>query len=149
MPRTHAWALKVSAILWVFWGVVHILGGAITMSGDTASGFQGIAAAVDPSELQANYHPAVGAILNQHGWNLLWVGVVTTIGAYFIWKFSTTAIWVTALVGGLFDIGYFVFIDLGGYGTFFPGTLMTYVSASAIILSFWVWSSNRINLQLN
>lgn len=146
MSKTLEWALKVSAALWVVWGLVHIAGGVITISSDTAAGFQGIAAAVDPSELEADYHPAVGAVLNQHGWNLLWVGIVTTIGAFFIWRKSVSGIWVTAMVGGLFDIGYFVFIDLGGFGTFFPGTSMTYVSASAIILSFLVWYLGREHL---
>jgi len=143
MSGKHALALKVSAVLWVVWGVVHILGGVITISSDATAGFQGIAAAVNPSELEADYHPAVGAILNQHGWNLFWVGVVTVLGGIFIWRKNQTSIWVTALVGGLFDIGYFVFIDLGGYGTFFPGSSMTYVSATAIVLSFWVWYSER------
>lgn len=147
MTRSQVWALKVSAILWVIWGLVHVAGGVVTISGDTASGFQGIAAAVEPSELEADYHPAVGAVLNQHGWNLFWVGVVTTIGAIYIWRRSITSVWVTAMVGGLFDIGYFVFIDLGGYGTFFPGTSMTYVSATAIVLSFWVWYAAREHLQ--
>lgn len=146
MSKTQEWMLRISAILWVIWGLVHIAGGVITIGGETAAGFQGIAAAVDPVELEADYHPAVGAVLNQHGWNLLWVGVVTTIGAFFIWRKSVTGIWVTAMVGGLFDIGYFVFIDLGGYGTFFPGSSMTYVSATAIILSFWVWYLGRDRL---
>lgn len=140
-------ALKLSAILWVIWGFVHVLGGIITISVDTSSGFQGIAAAVEPSALLAQYHPAVGAILNQHGWNLLWAGSVTIVGAYFIWFKNATAIWVTAMVGGLFDIGYFVFIDLGGYGTFFPGTSMTIVSAAAILLSFYVWFADKENLK--
>lgn len=145
MSKMRGTALKISAVLWVVWGLVHIAGGVLTISGDASSGFQGIAAAVDPVELQADYHPAVAAILNQHGWNLLWVGVVTTIGAFFIWKASVTAIWVTAMVGGLFDVGYFVFIDLGGFGTFFPGTSMTIVSATAILLSFGAWYDVRQN----
>ncbi|MEL7030132.1 MAG: hypothetical protein AAGL49_13215, partial [Pseudomonadota bacterium] len=97
-------------------------------------------------ELAFDYHPAVEAILNQHGWNLFWAGAATIVGAAFIWRKNLTSIWVTALIGGLFDVGYFVFIDLGGYGTFFPGTSMTYVSATAIILSFWVWYSGREHL---
>lgn len=143
MSRNHKLALRAAACLWFVWGIIHILGGIVTMAEDTTGGFQGIAAAVEASELEADYHPAVGAVLNQHAWNLLWVGVVTTIGAFFIWRESATAIWVTAMVGGLFDVGYFVFIDLGGFGTFFPGTSMTYVSAAAIVLSFWAWYSER------
>ncbi|MEM9261971.1 MAG: hypothetical protein AAGA22_00185 [Pseudomonadota bacterium] len=130
---------RAAAVLWVVWGLVHILGGVITLSSDATAGFQGIAAAVPPAELEADYHPAVGAILHQHGWNMLWAGAVTLIGAIFIWRSNVTSVWVTALVGGLFDIGYFVFVDLGGYGTFFPGTAMTIVSALAVASSFWGW----------
>ena len=54
-----------------------------------------------------------------------------------------TAAWVAALTGGMADIGYFVFMDLGGYVNFMPGGLMTYVSASAILLSGWVWFQTR------
>ena len=40
------------------------------------------------------------------------------------------------VVHALADLGYLIFVDLGGYARFFPGTVMTMVSASAIILSF-------------
>ena len=146
MFNNYALLLRISAILWMIWGIVHVLGGVITITSDASAGFQGIAAAVNPDDLAYDYHPAVGAILNQHGWNMFWAGAVTMVGAVFIWKKSATSIWVSAMVGGLFDVGYFVFIDLGGYGTFFPGSSMTYVSATAIILSFWVWYSDRENL---
>ena len=39
--------------------------------------------------------------------------------------------------------GYFLFMDLGGFVNFVPGTIMRLVSASAILLSGWVWLSNR------
>lgn len=54
-----------------------------------------------------------------------------------------TAVWVTALIGGLADIGYFLFVDLGGFVNFVPGTVMTLISAAAIVLSGWVWISCR------
>lgn len=75
MSRTHELALKAATILWVVRGIVHILGGIVTMADDATGGFQGIAAAVEPDDLGAEYHPAVEAMLNQHGWNLPWVGV--------------------------------------------------------------------------
>lgn len=142
----HIHLLRLAAALWMTWGIIHVLGGVITIGSDASSGFQGIAAAVNPIELEFNYHPAVEAILNQHGWNLLWVGAVTMIGAVFIWRRSVTATWVTAMCGGLFDVGYLVFVDLGGFGTFFPGTSMTFVSATAIVTSFWAWYSDRESL---
>ena len=83
------------------------------------------------------------AVINQHGFNLLWIGLATTIGAVFIWRGNMTAIWVAAMVGGLADVGYFLFMDLGGFVHFVPGTVMTLISASAILLSFWVWLAGR------
>ncbi|MEM9168277.1 MAG: hypothetical protein AAGC56_01385 [Pseudomonadota bacterium] len=139
MMNMHLIALRASAVLWVIWGLVHILAGFLIIPADAAGGFQAIADAVDPAALAHDYHPAVGGILNQHGWNLAWGGTVTVIGAVFIWRSNTTAIWVTAMVGGLLDVGYLVFVDIPGYVKFVPGTLMTFVSGSAVVLSFWAW----------
>lgn len=140
---SHSLALKAAAILWAVWGLVHMLAGAIVIPADAAGGFQAIADAVDPALLEADYHPAVGGVLNQHGWNLLWGGAVTFIGAILIWRANRTAIWVTGMIGGLLDVGYLIFVDVPGYVNFIPGTLMTIVSGSAILLSFWVWWSSR------
>ena len=136
-------ALKAAAVLWVIWGLVHMLAGAIILSSDATGGFQAIADAVAPETLALNYPGAVGGILHQHGWNLGWIGLATLIGAFFIWRENLTAIWVTGMVGGLADVGYLLFVDIPGYVNFFPGTLMTIVSAAAVILSFTVWLSRR------
>lgn len=143
MNSAHLIALKIAAGLWVIWGLVHLLAGIIVLTSDASGGFQAIADAVAAETLAADYHPAVGGILNQHGWNLGWFGVATVIGAFLIWKQNITAIWVTGMVGGLADLGYLLFVDLPGFVNFFPGTLMTFISASAIILSFWVWFTMR------
>ena len=143
MSNSQNLALKVAAVLWVIWGLVHALAGIIVLSSDASGGFAAIADAVPSEELLAEYHPAVGGILNQHGWNLLWFGVATLIGAIFVWRANMTAIWVTGMVGGLADLGYLLFVDFGGFVHFVPGTLMTIVSGSAIVLSFWVWLSHR------
>jgi len=48
--------LKISAVLWIVWGIVHIFAGAITMyfinSGDISAAVGGIADAVDPATLE-------------------------------------------------------------------------------------------------
>ncbi|MEM9265657.1 MAG: hypothetical protein AAGA46_09045 [Cyanobacteria bacterium P01_F01_bin.13] len=137
--RTKHTLLKISAILWVIWGIVHTLAGVLTISGDTAAAVAGIADAVDPALLAMAYPDAVGGIINQHGFNLLWGGVVTIIGGIFIWRKNVAAIFVSALVGGLLDVGYLIFIDLGGYNKFVPGTVMTIISALAITLSFYAY----------
>jgi len=143
MTSNQALLLKISAVLWVIWGLVHAFAGIMTIGQSAPGAVAGIADAVDPALLVGPYHEAVDALLNQHGFNLLWVGIATTVGGILIWKANMTAIWVTALLGGLFDIGYFVFMDLGGYTNFVPGTIMTIVSASAIVLSFLVYFQRR------
>ena len=139
MTNTQKTTLKIATVLWVIWGLVHAFAGGVVLSSDASSGFAAIADAVDPAALAAEYHPAAGGILNQHGWNLLWFGVATIIGGVLIWRGNMTAIWVTGMVGGLADWGYLLFVDFPGYVNFFPGTVMTFISGAAILLSFWVW----------
>ena len=135
--------LRVTAVLWLIWGAVHTLAGVLTISGDTTTAVQGIADGVDPASLEMVYPDAIGAILNQHGFNLLWFGLLTVVCAVFIWRLRPTAIWLAALVGGLADLGYFLFLDLGGYVNFVPGTVMTLGSSSAISLSAVAWGLSR------
>ena len=85
------------------------------------------------------YPAAAGAIIKQHGFNLGWIGLTTIVGGVFVWRGSASAIFISALVGGLADLGYFIFIDLGGYNRFMPGTVMTLISAAAIGLSFFAY----------
>lgn len=149
MNNNHKIALKITAVLWVVWGLVHMGAGIITMARDTPEAVGGIADAVDESVVDVAYPDAAGAIINQHGFNLMWIGAVTLVCAYFIWRRSMPAAFLAGLVGGLADVGYFIFLDLGGYVHFFPGTLMTIFSASAIVLSIWVWLSNRDAVEPN
>ena len=140
--------LKISAILWIIWGLVHILAGVMTMkfilSDDITGAVSGIADALDPATLKVAYPPAAGSIIGQHGFNLFWIGIVSTVSAFGVWKGNANAIFLAALVGGLADVGYFLFMDLGGHVNFVPGTVMTIVSATAILTSFYAhFSSNK------
>ncbi len=130
--------LKISAVLWVIWGLVHMFAGIMTMMQGTAAAVYAIADAADPAILDTVYPAAAGAIINQHGFNLLWIGAFATVGGVFVWRGSAMWIVFTAIVAGLADVGYFLFLDLGGFVNFVPGTVMTLVSASAIVLSFSV-----------
>jgi len=142
--------LKISTVLWIIWGLIHILAGVMTMKGilteDISSSIAGIADAIDPKSLQMDYPKAAGAVIGQHGFNLLWIGLVTFISALFIWKGNKNAIFLAAICGGLADLGYFIFMDLGGYVNFMPGTIMTIVSSLAIITSFYAhFKSKKLN----
>ncbi|MEO0570596.1 MAG: hypothetical protein AAF039_02750 [Bacteroidota bacterium] len=134
---------KIAAVLWIIWGLVHIFAGIMTMKGiltnDISASISGIADKVDPVSLQMDYPKAAGAIIGQHGFNLFWIGVVTFISAFYIWKGNKNAIFLAAITGGLADLGYFLFMDLGGYVHFMPGTVMTIFSSLAIILSFYAY----------
>jgi len=143
MKDTSKRLLKVTGALWIVWGAVHVLAGLMTMLQDPSSGLAAIADAVAADLLVHNYHPAVGGVLNQHGWNLLWIGVTTLVGGVMVWRANRTAIWLTCMIGGLADLGYFLFLDLPGHVNFVPGTVMTMISGSAIVLSAWVWYSER------
>ncbi|MEM1246405.1 MAG: hypothetical protein AAGK22_08535 [Acidobacteriota bacterium] len=129
-------ALRIAAVLWVVWGLVHILAGGMTLWNDTSAAIAGIADAIDPVSVARDYPAAAGAVVNQHGFNLLWIGVVTLLCAPLVWRGSKSAILLAALVGGLADLGYFLFLDLGGFVRFVPGTVMTIFSSAAIVLSF-------------
>lgn len=135
--------LKTSSILWIIWGVVHMFAGIMTdnfiLSGDIVGAVSGVADAIDPESLQVDYPDAAGALIGQHGFNLLWVGLVTLICSFFIWKGNKNAIFLAAIAGGLTDLGYFLFMDLGGYVNFAPGTIMTIVSSLAIVTSFYAY----------
>lgn len=141
MTGTHSLALRIAAVLWCIWGLVHMFAGIMTISQDAAGAVAGIADAVDPTLLAGDYHEAVGALINQHGFNLLWIGAFTLVGGILIWRRSITSIFMTAIVGWVTDVGYFAFMDLGGFVNFVPGTVMTIISSAAVVLSFWVYFS--------
>ncbi len=133
-PKTPL-LLKIITGLWVIWGLVHILAGVMTVSLETPNAVADIADAVDLTLLADSYHEAVGAVINQHGFNLAWIGTFTVIGAVYIWRGSVTAMFFTGIAGGFADVGSFIFLDLGGFVNFVPGTVMTLVSSAAIVLS--------------
>ena len=141
-----SWAkplLWIAAILWVIWGLVHVLAGVMTIRNDTTAAIQAIADGVEPDLLERDYPDAAGAVVNQHGFNLLWIGALTTVFAPFVWKQSTVAIFGAAIVAGVTDLGYFLFMDLGGYVQFVPGTVMTLICLTAILTSLGAYYCGR------
>ena len=76
--------LKVAAALWLVWGLVHAIAGGLTITLDTSQAVAGIADAVDPATLDMAYPGAAGAIINQHGFNLLWAGYLLDSGDHYI-----------------------------------------------------------------
>jgi len=138
---------KTSAVLWIIWGLVHVLAGVMTLKGvltnDISASIIGIADAVDPESVTMDYPKAAGAVIGQHGFNLLWIGLVTFFCAFYIWKRNKNAIFLAAICGGFADLGYFIFLDLGGFVNFVPGTIMTLISSAAILFSFYGYFKSK------
>jgi len=132
---------KTSSVLWIIWGIVHMFFGVFILYlmsiGDTSRIVSEVANNVSPELIKMDYPAAANALYGQHGWNLLWFGIVTTIAGFYVWKGNKNAILLAAIIGGLADFGYFLFMDLGGYVTFFPGKLMTYIALGAVVTSFY------------
>lgn len=141
---TYKSILWVITGLWVIWGLVHMFAGVVVLSSDAAGAVSAIADGTPADQLVGSYPAAAEAVINQHGWNLLWAGAVTAIAGVLIVRGNFTALLIAAVVGGLFDIGYFVFLDLGGFVNFFPGTVMTLFSGTAVILSAIIWRRGAI-----
>ncbi|MEM7378996.1 MAG: hypothetical protein AAF460_16020 [Pseudomonadota bacterium] len=143
MSSTHTTLLRVAGVLWIIWGAVHMLAAVMIVPVDAATAIGNIADAVPRETLQGTYPAALSGILSQHGWNLGWIGLTTLVCGALMWRGALSVVWLAALVGGLADVGYFVFLDLPGFVRFVPGTLMTVFSALAIALSGWVWFRAR------
>lgn len=75
------------------------------LSGSTVEMAQAVADAVPDDVLAIAYPDAVGGILDQYASALGWFGAVARVGAVLIWRGNRTAIWVTAMAGGLADVG--------------------------------------------
>lgn len=129
---------RSSSVLWGVWGVVHIFFGVFLLyllqAGQVGEAFHGIAGQAELSTFMLEYPNGVAAVMKQHGYNLLWFGLVTLIASVWVWRRNVQAAALCALVGGLADLGYFMFIDLGGLAVF-PGPQMTWIAAAAIGLS--------------
>ena len=142
---------KISSALWVAWGVFHfVLGvGLIYLFSLGSEALSIDMVANDPlwAGLFKTDDPMVTAHLRNYSWGIGWYGLVTTMGAYFVWKEKAEAIFLCAIVGGLADTGYFMFVDLAGFAP--PiGKAMTYISASAIILSFYALFKSKNQKEL-
>ena len=141
MPASRSLpSLRIASVLWVIWGAVHLFAGIFTLwligHGDDAEAIHGIVGAVELASLQLDYPPGVMAILSQHALNLAWFGALTLACAPWVWRGRLWAILLASLVGGLADLAYFLFIDLGGYATP-PGPQMTIICAAAVALGLW------------
>ena len=145
-------AASDSALVWIAfvcyleWGLIHILAGAMTISGalkyDLASVLSAICAvAPEPVHEHAKsvekWNLMNVRIVMQHGLNLLFVGLQCTALAFavaFDFERSGRYAWYLALWPWLADVAYFYAIDLVEYGPLFAEA-QTYIISTALILT--------------
>ncbi len=142
--RRSVLLLRASAVLWAVWGLFHLFIGIYLLLALRADNPVGALAEI-PTVLDFSFMgtPArfvVVPSLEQHMYNLAWLGAAVTAGCVYVWRRNRHAIFFNAILGGSADLGYFIFVDLPGYADP-PGPQMTYICAAAIALSFYAYFS--------
>lgn len=111
---------RLGAIFYVLWGIMHIMFAVqifiLNIDESTYSVIKNIyldsGNKLTPTELGN----VVGAIMNQHAWNLLWFGTFATIiGALYNWHNSLVGYWGNLIVVSLADIGFIAAVLIPGY----------------------------------
>ena len=137
---------KTSAILWGIWGIVHLLAG-ISMISALQNGVDGLPESVLVNMMGSEMPVHALETLMEHNWNNAWFGLVVVIGAFFVWKGNRNGIFLSAIVGGLAHLGFFIFVILP-----YPdpiGIIMSFVAAAAIALSFIAYFTSTKSMEKN
>lgn len=137
---------KTSAILWGIWGIVHLLGG-ISMIFTLQNGVDGLPESVLVTMMGSEMPVHVLGTLIEHNWNNSWFGLVVTIGAFFVWKGNRNGVFLSAIVGGLAHLGFFIFVVLPYSDP--VGIIMSFVAAAAIVLSFIAYFTSTKSMEKN
>ncbi|MEM1154672.1 MAG: hypothetical protein AAGI44_11065 [Pseudomonadota bacterium] len=130
--------LKVSAALWLVWGLLHLAHGFVVSFHDLSAAGQSIANAAATPTMSDDRYLALTGLFQQHGWNRIVFGIAAVVGAFYLWNGNRTAIGITAVFGGLTELGFFFLEKIPGYDNFVPSYTMLFVAAAAIVLSAWV-----------
>lgn len=140
-------ALKVASGLWFLWGVFHIAVGvafvAFLVNEHPTGELSPVPETVEVDFFGSDSMFASIAFMKQNGFNLAWIGGLVTIASVFVWRRSSRSAVATCVVlGGLADLGYFVFVDLAGFADP-PGPQMTYIMAIAIALAGYAYFTTK------
>lgn len=135
--------LRVTAVLWGAWGLLHLLMAFPFVLGVRA-GVEGLPATVT-MDIGGEHAPLhVQQTLMEHGFNNGWFGLVVTIGSVFVWRGRRDAVYLCSIVGGLAHLGFTVFLVLPGHANAM-GVAMTVVAASAVALG--LLAARRVDAQ--
>ncbi len=132
-------AHKIGAVMYVLWGILHVMFGAtmlyqLTISGTAA--LASVATAVPPADLPQDLGGAASGLIAQHAWNLLWFGLFGIyVGWKMNWKNSPTGYWLNLLVISAADLGFIFAILIPGYITIADGIMGPALWLLAVVFS--------------
>jgi len=119
-------AYKWGAVAYVFWGIMHALIGIqifmLNLGDSPRAVITGLYRDAGPVPTPAEPGSVVGALLNQHAWNLLWFGLfAAVVGAVWNWRNSVAGYWANLAVVSLADVGFIAAVLIPGYIDFWMG----------------------------
>ena len=117
-------APKIAAILYLLWGVIHIVGGAAMLNASSTGAdaflqlLTGNASAgliVTSSAQTAPGLLATSKVFAFHSFNLIWLGLLASVIAVRLnWKNSSFGHWLNLAIVGFADLGLILFMVLPG-----------------------------------
>lgn len=111
---------KWGAVCYTLWGVMHAMIGAqilyLNLMNSTYTVIGNLYSDSGPKPTPEYLGSVVPALMNQHGWNLLWFGIFATFVAIKLnWRGNLTGYWVNLAVVSLADIGFIAAVLIPGY----------------------------------
>ena len=135
------------ATFYVLWGVMHaMIGIQILVVNMRQSTHAVINTLYQDSHQSTPEHlgPVVGALMNQHGWNLLWFGLfAAVVGVLWNRRNNLAAYWANLAVVSLADIGFIAAILVPGYINVWMGIGGPILWVFAVIFSTLGLNSQR------
>lgn len=113
-------AYKWGAIFYILWGIMHMMFAIqifmLNTEESTYAVVQGIYSDAGPITTPEELGSVMGALMNQHAWNLFWFGAfAAVVGVFFNWRNSIGGFWSNLAVVSLADLGFIGAVLLPGY----------------------------------
>jgi hypothetical protein len=104
------YAQRIGAMLYILWGLLHILAGVWMLDKLSSEGGRGLLAMIGTAVPRDELPTAVGGVaegvLGFHSWNMIWLGAFALIvGAFLNWRNSRIGYWSNLGVVGAADLG--------------------------------------------
>lgn len=130
-------AHKIGAVIYLLWGVIHILGGGLIMlASEPAQQLGMMSSNVTVEPLPPGSAGLVHAGLSFHGFNLLWFGIFVAVVAMTMnWKNTRGGYWLNLTVVGAADLGLIIFLILPGYMSVSDGLIGPLLLVPAFVFS--------------